>query len=420
MKYLLILSLSLLATSCSANNFYVDPSSVVKIENGSISAPWKNLSLVNNFMKLFKPGDSILFKRGESFIGNLHITSSGTAKAPIVFGSYGSNKLSPVIQYDLSGKKNVTECNVIYLYNCSHVTIQNLIITDTTIDENDRSFTSHVNAGVYIDQSSSIYLNGLDISLVGVGILIGGDNNTIYKCNIHDLRMVINDDKKNDDDYGASAIVLSGNQNEIKNNLFRNCWATSADYGVDGGGIEIFGSSINENKITSNLVINCDGFLELGSGVNGVCNNNIVTNNLLVNNGSLIFIHKGGKYNLAVNNFQLLDNIILETEAQRSNSNFIVGIGPDHPVEPNIITLKNNIFLMNTGINVAKTGSTAFLNGQLVHENNIYYLANGNVNFPLNSTEKLLKENQIISYSSGILYNFFWNWFKHFWRYFKY
>jgi parallel beta-helix repeat protein len=44
----------------------------------------------------FVAGDSILFKRGEVFIGNLVISQSGTAESPIFFGTYGAGA-TPII-----------------------------------------------------------------------------------------------------------------------------------------------------------------------------------------------------------------------------------------------------------------------------------------------------------------------------------
>ncbi|MDQ3020550.1 MAG: right-handed parallel beta-helix repeat-containing protein [Bacteroidota bacterium] len=69
--------------------------------------PWQSVSKVNSMMSLFRPGDQILFERGDSFLGPLNIAKSGTAGNYLTFGSYGSGNL-PVI----SGKKAITGWNL--------------------------------------------------------------------------------------------------------------------------------------------------------------------------------------------------------------------------------------------------------------------------------------------------------------------
>lgn len=60
------------------------------------ATPWKTLSKLNSFMSSLNAGDSILFKRGETFYGSIVITKSGTAANPIRFGAYGTGT-KPVI-----------------------------------------------------------------------------------------------------------------------------------------------------------------------------------------------------------------------------------------------------------------------------------------------------------------------------------
>lgn len=60
------------------------------------STPWRTLAKLNASFSIINPGDSILFKRGESFQGSIFVTKSGTSSSPITFSSYGSGAL-PVI-----------------------------------------------------------------------------------------------------------------------------------------------------------------------------------------------------------------------------------------------------------------------------------------------------------------------------------
>lgn len=60
------------------------------------ATPWKTLSKLNSFMSSLNAGDSILFKRGETFYGSIVITKNGTAANPIRFGAFGTGA-RPVI-----------------------------------------------------------------------------------------------------------------------------------------------------------------------------------------------------------------------------------------------------------------------------------------------------------------------------------
>jgi len=60
------------------------------------ATPWKTLNKLNSFISSLKPGDAILFKRGETFSGSIIMKQSGTAAAPIIFSAYGTGS-NPVI-----------------------------------------------------------------------------------------------------------------------------------------------------------------------------------------------------------------------------------------------------------------------------------------------------------------------------------
>lgn len=60
------------------------------------ATPWKTLAKLNSIMSSLKPGDAVLFNRGETFTGSIVIKQSGTANAPIIFSAYGTGS-RPVI-----------------------------------------------------------------------------------------------------------------------------------------------------------------------------------------------------------------------------------------------------------------------------------------------------------------------------------
>lgn len=94
MKNILFISFFLYSLPLWATNYYVDPAGSDGNAGTSTGSPWATIAKVNG--STFAAGDSILFKRGGSWIGNLIPPSSGTSVARIVFGSYGSGA-NPII-----------------------------------------------------------------------------------------------------------------------------------------------------------------------------------------------------------------------------------------------------------------------------------------------------------------------------------
>lgn len=100
MRFLFVVAFLCSFQSVHATNYYF--SSVSGDDNRTSTqaqnpaTPWKTLSKLNSFMSSLIAGDSILFKRGETFYGGIVITKNGTAANPIRFGAYGTGT-RPVI-----------------------------------------------------------------------------------------------------------------------------------------------------------------------------------------------------------------------------------------------------------------------------------------------------------------------------------
>lgn len=113
-KILLILLLLVTSNLVHSKNYYISSSGGNDSNSGtSISQPWRSLDKLNTSWTGILPGDSILFKRGDSFIpavgtipGSRYgciappMGKSGTAGAYIVVGAYGTGAL-PVISAEL-------------------------------------------------------------------------------------------------------------------------------------------------------------------------------------------------------------------------------------------------------------------------------------------------------------------------------
>ncbi len=381
----------LISSTTFATTYYVDPSSTSSVANGTLASPWKTIAQVNAGATALNPGDMVLFKRGQTYSGRLNIPSSGTAASPITYGNYGTGNLP---EFD----NTITD--IIRIYNKQYVVIDGIKIVDNSISTTDHTTQAKISYAIVLDNSPNCTIKNCDISLVGVGIsaTAGSNNTTITGNYMHNMRMVRNTPTSvnPDDDYGANPMVIGSSNNTISYNRFEDCWAISYDYGYDGGAVELFGSTINNNKIIYNTAINCNGFTEIGSSSNGICNDNVIAYNKIINCGVVGTLQNSGSFNISINNLQYYNNVMVETVLQYEKAAFMfwmAGTGT-----PGMVVVKNNIFWLSTGVNLAQT---KFNSGQMVHSNNIYRMTSGSLNITLNNTELLSSTINPFANSSG-------------------
>ena len=84
-------------TVAHAATYYVDSvgGSDSSVTPTSSSTPWQTIAKVN--ASTFSPGDSILFKRGDTWREQLTVPTSGNASSSITFGAYGSGTLPQIL-----------------------------------------------------------------------------------------------------------------------------------------------------------------------------------------------------------------------------------------------------------------------------------------------------------------------------------
>ena len=89
-----------LTTKSYSKNFYFSSSTGNDSHTGTQAqnpdTPWKTIDQFNKSMNLFTAGDFLLFKRGDTFVGTITISKSGTSGNPIVIGAYGTGN-DPII-----------------------------------------------------------------------------------------------------------------------------------------------------------------------------------------------------------------------------------------------------------------------------------------------------------------------------------
>ncbi|WP_198675405.1 malectin domain-containing carbohydrate-binding protein [Pleomorphovibrio marinus] len=60
------------------------------------STPWRSIDKLNSIFSSLRPGDQVLFRRGDVFYGSININASGNSGNPIKIGAYGSGNM-PII-----------------------------------------------------------------------------------------------------------------------------------------------------------------------------------------------------------------------------------------------------------------------------------------------------------------------------------
>lgn len=89
--------------ACGQTTYYISSSAGNNANNGTSPAtPWKTVDKTQTWGDAhpYQPGDSILFKRGDTFDGQIRLGLNGTVGSPIVVGAYGSGA-KPIILGDM-------------------------------------------------------------------------------------------------------------------------------------------------------------------------------------------------------------------------------------------------------------------------------------------------------------------------------
>lgn len=179
-RYLIILGLFLTVGTYAQTTYFVDNLSGNDVNSGtSRQSPFKTLERVYS-IKL-NPGDSMLFKRGSVWNGNLVINGSGSPNRKVVVGVYGSG-LSPVLDAGGMIREGEKESYTIHLFNSEYIEIRDLKIKNYKPEEiprniNERGKSSQVNSpktGIYIEAKDCGTLH--EIRLINLEICdINGD-----------------------------------------------------------------------------------------------------------------------------------------------------------------------------------------------------------------------------------------------------
>ncbi|MEO7044088.1 MAG: hypothetical protein ABI091_02185, partial [Ferruginibacter sp.] len=333
-----------------------------------------------------KSGDSVLFKNGETFTGNIYWATIFGGKCPsnVYFGTYGSGAKA---YFEVSGSHNLFS-----FVGVNNITIDGFSIGEKSFPVNDKTNPPNCQLAFIIGAdapSNNCTISNCDITNVGGGFVITGQFNTVKGCKITDLKTIKNTygapgSNAADDDYGANGVTfVYGDDNLITNNVFTGNWSNSYDYGWDGGAIEMF-QSCSRNRVVYNTIIDCDGVAEFGAYVSSTLSaDNLFAYNLIINSGQLSWCNLGGSYATNVTNVQYFNNTIITNSDTRFTGESECFAYNGSPAAT-VYNLKNNLFILSTGLNVVRSSSAA----KTSHTNNIYQLSNGSkANYTLGSSE---------------------------------
>lgn len=398
-----------LCATAGCTNYYVSTSGSDGNAGTSAGSPWQTMAKVYAMRSAIKAGDTILFKRGDSFVGQLKWEKSGTANARITFGNYGTGNL-PIFQLTPGSTVPLENRNLFYFGGASYITVDGFKITDLNIAASPAQVADHamfaytgtaIRFESYTTNLTQNIVQNCDISLVGMGVVFNGqDNGTIANSRITNLKNLVNTcgapgTQASWEDYGANGITIVGSSNTIKGNYFEGNWATSCDFGTNGGAIEFFSGS-SHNRVIGNTMVDCGGIAEFGSTTDATLDDTLFAYNLFINNGGLSWVNGSGVFASKTTNIQYFNNTIISTPADRfikgipdGNGNLIretILLGWSGSPSTTVFNLKNNIFYLASGIDVVRPGADM---SKVVHENNVYELSAGSAtNFALGASEK--------------------------------
>ncbi len=137
--------------------------------------------------------------------------------------------------------------------------------------------------GILVTSSRDVTVTGSEVYHNGAGIVVvrGGEGVLVDGNNVHDQDVIIQNTTAASDDfggYGLAATFITDKPGPVfRGNTVKRNFGPSTDYGVDGGGFEMYDTA--NTTVTGNTFASNDGVLETGSGSDGRCPDDVFTGN---------------------------------------------------------------------------------------------------------------------------------------------
>ena len=128
--------------SNAQNTYHFSSSAGNDLNDGSLGSPFQTITKLNGLV--LSGGDKIVFKRGDTFVGQLIISHSGTNGAPIVYDSYGTGAL-PILSGSNGDNGTADPLSTIDILDKEYLEFHNLHIENERFDsapnaDDDKSF----------------------------------------------------------------------------------------------------------------------------------------------------------------------------------------------------------------------------------------------------------------------------------------
>ena len=391
---LFTLFISLFLWSCTGTGkgpggtYYVDASNGSDKYNGASPTfegadigPWKTVARVNKTR--FSPGDSILFKRGETWLGTpLQPKNGGEAGGVITISD---EVLSEQIQFDLVDPENH---NCVYFgaygkgdkpkIDCQRE--KGLIISHNYIIVEDLHLDNGGNNMLLFDHSKGNYWNVVRRVEVtncagnAVRFSEGGGNCWLQELNVYD--------------YKVNGIYLEGSeQHPLKGVLVEDCRVEDPEVYDKEDGISCHRDA-DGNNITGDIIIRNNTVIR--SGEDGI---DITSGtNILVEGNVLEHCHSGGVFvgKTWVNTVEVRGNFINANSISKTIGDLTIGASKVRAVNNIITGTGHHSICLNEGTDIQiwnnviapvnRTGHLVWLRGKgelrnVVFKNNIFDLS---------------------------------------------
>jgi parallel beta-helix repeat protein len=157
MTRLLIIIIGILileAPHSYSKNYYFSSSGNDALNTGiSETSPYKTIAKLNTL--ILNPGDKILFKRGESFNGQINVSNSGATSANISYDAYGTGDL-PVINGGIVIGNWKHQSGNMYVADVPYL---NLPVQQLLLDGSSMTLARYPNSGFLINNSTNSKVN---------------------------------------------------------------------------------------------------------------------------------------------------------------------------------------------------------------------------------------------------------------------
>lgn len=330
----------------TGRQYYVNSRTSSENGHGSLDDPWRSLAQLANVT--FHPGDVIYFAAGSQFDGGFEINQSGTSNAPIVLTRYGKGP-TPRFANPHSATLNGNGIRV----NGSHVIVDGLCFEKCPINPVETDI--HLLGAVFLSTNADhCIVRNCEMTRTPIGITVYGQHNLITKNCIHDNNSPIQFR------WGPIGIVVCASSNEISYNRVVNYCAPSAEYGHDGGAIEINDRAFTKEEILihHNLSLRNQGFIEFVG--------HVTQDNFLIHHNVCMDYQSFLGFTGPCTNIRVENNTVVRTLAHRQDDSEDVVFW--NYFDNTNISFVNNIFVCD-GSRV----EPVFARGEMQHGYNLFY-----------------------------------------------